>query len=68
MRWLKKVMAALKKGKLDEKEWVSWTAWHANRQNMVITYAAINGLLPLFLDDAHSVATLKHSMTLVPSS
>ncbi len=64
-KWLKKVIEALSKEKLDEKEWVSWSAWHANMQNIVITHAAINGLLPLFLDSAHSVAMIKHSMTLV---
>ena len=67
MRWLKKVMEALKKEKLDEKECVSWSAWHANKKNMVITHATINGLLPLFLVNAHSVAMIKHSMTLVQS-
>ena len=40
---------------------MSWSAWHAN----IITYATINGLLQLLLDNAHSVAMIKHSMTLV---
>ena len=65
--WLKTVMEALHKEKLDEMEWVSWSAWHANIQNIEIPPAAINGLLPLFLDSAHSVAMIKHSMTLVQS-
>ena len=66
MRWLIKVMEAHRE-KLDEKEWVSWSAWHANRQNMVITHAAINGLLPLFVNNVYSVAMIKHSMILVQS-
>ena len=32
--WLKTVMEALHKEKLDEMEWVSWSAWHANIQNI----------------------------------
>ena len=61
------VMEALHKEKLDEMELVSWSAWHANIQNIEIPPAAINGLLPLFLDSAHSVAVIKHSMTPVQS-
>ena len=60
MGWLKAVMEALHKEKLDEMEWVSWSAWHANIQNVEIPPAAINCLLPLFLDSAHSVAMIKH--------
>ena len=34
---------------------------------MVITHAAINGLLPLLFGQCTSVAMIKHSMTLVQS-
>jgi hypothetical protein len=46
-------------------EWVSWSAYHADIQSAVIPSAAINALLPLFLESAHSVAMIKHSMTIV---
>ena len=66
--WLNKVMEALQKEHLDEMDWVSWSAYHANIQNTVIPSAAINALLPLFLDSAHSVAMIKHSMTMVQAT
>ena len=61
-------MNALKKGNPPKDEWVSWSAYHANIQTTVIPPAAINALLPLFLENAHSVATIKHSMDIVKTS
>ena len=37
-------------------------------QTAVIQPAAINALLPLFLDSAHSVAMIKHSMEMVKTT
>ena len=59
MNWLETVMAALKE---DQKDWLSWSAYHASIQEAIIP---INGLLPLFLETAHSVAMIKHSMIIV---
>ena len=66
--WLNKAMEVLQKEHLGEMDWVSWSAYHANIQNTVIPPAAINALLPLFLDSAHSVAMIKHSMTMVQAT
>lgn len=66
--WLNKAMEALQKEHLDEMDWVSWSAYHADTQDTVIPPAAINALLPLFLDSAHSVAMIKHSMTMVQAT
>lgn len=41
------------------------SAYHANIQQAVIPPPAINALLPLFLDNAHSVAMIRHSMDIV---
>jgi hypothetical protein len=65
--WLNTVMTALTKQQL-EREWVSWSAYHADIQATVIPPAAINALLPLFRDNAHSVAMIKHSMTIVQAA
>ena len=65
LEWLKTVMAALTKEKLDRMDWISWSAYHASIQEIIIPPAAINALLPFFLDSAHSVAMIKHSMTIV---
>ena len=60
-------MAALEKEQLDSTDWVSWSAYHAALQQEEIL-AAISALLPLFTDSAHSVAMIKHSMTLVQAA
>ena len=54
LEWLNRVMAALTKEQLDKMDWISWSAYHANIQEMLIPPAAINSLMPLFVDSAHS--------------
>ena len=66
--WLNAVVNAMKKGNLAKDEWVSWSAYHASIQATDISPAAINALLPLFLENAHSVAMIKHSMDIVKTS
>ncbi len=48
-------MEALTQETLEKTDWISWSAYHASIQETVIPPAAINALLPLFLDSAHSV-------------
>lgn len=56
---------AIEKQSLEKKEWVSWSAYHAACDNTVIPPVSINAMMPLFLENAHSVAIIKHSMTIV---
>ena len=63
--WLNAVVNALKKGNLTKDEWESWSAYHTGIQKTEIPLAAINSLLPLFLEDAHSVPMIKHFMHIV---
>ncbi len=47
---------------------LSWSAYHASKQepgNRVITPTA---LLPLFLENAHTVAMIRHSMDVIKSA
>ena len=39
--------------------------WFAYEQKVTIPPLAINTLLPLFVDSVHSVAMIKHFMTIV---
>ncbi|KAL7373673.1 hypothetical protein ABVT39_012268 [Epinephelus coioides] len=55
-RWLRTVNAALDDAETNKPTWVSWFSYHADIQQTVIPPAAINVLLPLFLDNAHSAA------------
>ena len=64
-KWLDTVMEVLQKQTLEKTDWISWSAYHANIQATAISPAAINALLPLFLENAHSVAMIKHSMIIV---
>ena len=62
--WLNKVRTALCESTMDG--WLSWSAYHADMlQTPVIPPAAIVALLPLFLDNANSVAMIRHSMDIV---
>jgi len=63
--WLKAVMVSLRKHNLDKTDWISWSAYRSSMQEDVISSPATNALLPLFLDSAHSVAMIKHSMEMV---
>ena len=62
---LNAVVNALKTGNLAKDEWVHWSAYHASIQKTEIPPAAINALLPLLLENAHSVAMIKYSMDIV---
>ena len=64
--WLSKVKTTLEKSTMDG--WISWSAYHADMQQTVIPPAAINALLPLFLDNANSVAIIWHSMDIVKAA
>ena len=66
--WLNAVVNTLKKGNLAKDECVSWPAYHASIQTTEIPPAAINALLPLFPENAHSVAMIKHSIDIVKTS
>ena len=45
-----------------------WSAYYASIQEVFIPPSAIIALLPLFLERAHSIATIKHSMTVVQAA
>ncbi|XP_034062878.1 uncharacterized protein LOC117540355 [Gymnodraco acuticeps] len=64
--WLSKVKTAVEKSTMDG--WISWSAYHADAHQAVIPPAAITALLPLFLDNAHSVAMIRHSMDIVKAA
>ena len=67
LKWYNTVRTALQKEQLDPTDWISWSAYHAALQQPVKP-AAIIALLPLFIDSAHSIAIIKHSMTIVQAA
>ena len=63
--WLKAVMVSLEKERPEKDEWLSWAAYHASLQKAEVPPAAITAMLPMFLESAHSVAMVKHSMDII---
>ena len=47
---------------------ISWSAFHANRQPQLTRTINPTALLPLFLDSAHTVAMIQHSMDVVKNA
>ena len=64
-QWLNKVNELLKKEKMEEKEYLSWSAYFASLQITALSPTAITSLLPLFEENAHSKAMIQLSMKLV---
>lgn len=63
--WLRAVMVSLDNLETNKGNFVSWSAYHADIQQTVIPPAAIHALMPLFVDNAHSAAMIRHSMDVV---
>ena len=47
---------------------ISWSAFHASRQPQLARTISPTSLLPLFLDSAHTVAMIRHSMDVVKNA
>ncbi|XP_038062580.1 uncharacterized protein LOC119733071 [Patiria miniata] len=69
-QWMETVQRALTKGVDGDTPWLSWAAYHASRQQELTPPPppAINALMPLFPDSAHSVGMIKHSMNVVSAA
>ena len=65
--WLKH-MRGLSKQELTKEYFVSWSAYHASIQQVVTAPCTVVTLMPLFLECAHSVAMIKHSMNVVKAA
>lgn len=66
--WLERVEKLLEKEKLEEKEYLSWSAYFASVQQSVLRPNAITSLLPLFEENAHTMAMIQHAMKTVKDS
>lgn len=64
--WLSHVYDLFSKESLSEEEYISWAGYHASMttSNEPIN-VTLNALLPLFSENAHSVAMIRHSMTVI---
>ena len=64
-QWLDKVKELLEKDKLDKEDYISWSAHFASLQSQAPRSQAITALLPLFDENAHTMAMIQHSVTIV---
>ena len=64
-QWLKKVEDLYKKNELSNNDNMSWAAYHASQQADYDREVSRLALLPLFKEEAHSVAMIKHAMDVV---
>ena len=64
--WLSAMLELVSnKTELDTKDFVSWAAYHANRQSAEIRPVSPIALMPLFTEPAHTPAMIAHAMCLV---
>lgn len=65
-RWLEQMKAVLDINTLEGNETISWAAYHASLQPSTSeSGVALTSLLPLFHDEAKSVAMIRHSLNVV---
>ena len=65
--WLEKASAiVVNQESLEEKTQVSWAAFHSHQPSCVPpSSVAVSALLPLFPDQAKSVAMIRHAMNVI---
>ena len=67
-RWLKNVYETLLDPEIEVPKNISWAAYHANRYQKKDLIVSPSALLPLFHENAHSVAMIHHSMNLIKNA
>ena len=63
--WLENVFEKLTQGDVQKDEYISWAAYHASLHNELSQSISLGAMLPLFKEQAHSPAMIRHSMSVV---
>ena len=66
--WLESIRQRSSKKDLAEDECVSWAAYRASHSTQSSHEPAIISLLPMFTENAHSVAMIQHSIKVIQSA
>ena len=66
--WLSRAQQLYNKEELDPKDFVSWAAYRVSKTPLSIYKPAIVTLLPMFTENAHSLAMIAHSMKVIKAS
>ncbi|KAK2551634.1 hypothetical protein P5673_027408 [Acropora cervicornis] len=64
--WLSNTQELVAKEKLQPKDFVSWAAYRASQSSLCSYKPAIISLLPMFAENAHSLAMIAHTVCLRP--
>ena len=65
IEWFRNVISLYKRDQLRDDESITWAATYASLQQELTSPVDIIALLPLFLEEAHSVAMIRHGMNIV---
>ena len=65
--WLEHARRVIE-GNTETDENISWSAFNASRQSQLARTISPTAQLPLFLDSAHTVAMIRHSMDVVKNA
>ena len=60
--WLNNIVQSLNEEEMESGVSISWSAHHALTSDMPIRPQCLNALLPLFQENANTLAMIKHSM------
>ena len=66
--WLSNTQELVAKEKLQPKDFVSWAAYRASQSSLSSYKPAIISLLPMFPENAHSLAMIAHSMCVIKAA
>ena len=64
-RWLRNVHEILLDTEIEEPKNIFWAAHHAHRYQKKDIIVSLSALLPLFHENAHSIAMIRHSMDII---
>ena len=64
-RWLRNAKELASKATLEKGDFISWAAFHASRQPTTAYVPAVISLLPMFYENAHSIAMILHAMNMI---
>ena len=67
-KWLDNVKELVSKDTLENDEFISWAAFHASNQPETAYEPTVVSLLPMFQENAHSVAMILHAMNIIKSA
>ena len=64
-KWLKNLMELIDKGNMTSSDYISWAALHASKQMPSQHQKEIISLMPMFLENANSVAKIRYALKVI---